>query len=154
MVLVLIRFVDDTLAENSSSWLEKAFKFMDTMTSSGNRIAEFRCTELRKLESMLSEYLASRVQQQPDVTVPQDSQQPLQNYPSVGFSFTPQMQTQSPGNFMPQPTDSMSMYAAYSDESSGFGDDLTTEQILAVAESMDLGGTDWFSSFTTMGTYP
>ena len=47
----------------------------------------------------------------------------------------------------------MGMYTAFSDESSGFGDDLTAEQILAVAESMDLGTTDWFNTLATMDTY-
>ena len=37
------------------------------------------------------------------------------------------------------------VYPGFSDEGSGFGDDLTAEQILAVAESMDIESTDWLS---------
>jgi hypothetical protein len=43
-------------------------------------------------------------------------------------------------------------YTGISDEGSGFGDDLTAEQILAVAESMDIEGTDWLS-FGTLDNY-
>jgi hypothetical protein len=43
-------------------------------------------------------------------------------------------------------------YTGVSDEGSGFGDDLTAEQILAVAESMDIEGTDWLS-FATLDNY-
>ncbi|KAJ4302915.1 hypothetical protein N0V90_001806 [Kalmusia sp. IMI 367209] len=153
MVLVLIRFVDDTLSENSSVWLNKAFGFLDIMAANGNRIAEFRCAELRKVEEMLSEYLASRTPQQfAPLIIQQGAQQPQPPPPPAGFCFPPPPDNQSPRNIMSS-TDAMGMYTAFSDESSGFGDDLTAEQILAVAESMDLGSTDWFSSFATMDTY-
>lgn len=158
MVLVLIRFVDDSLSENSSAWLNKAFTFLDAMTSNGNKIAEFRCAELRKLEEMLSEYSANRTPQQytpllPIAPLPPQQQQQSANGqhqpPSAGFFIAPD--TQSPQTMLNP--DAMGMYTAFSDESSGFGDDLTAEQILAVAESMDLGTTDWFNTFATMDTY-
>jgi len=43
-------------------------------------------------------------------------------------------------------------YTGLSDEGSGFGDDLTAEQILSLAESMDIEGTDWLS-FATLDNY-
>ncbi|KAF2446560.1 Zn(II)2Cys6 transcription factor [Karstenula rhodostoma CBS 690.94] len=159
MVLVLIRFVDDTLSEDSSAWLNKAFAFLDTMVSNGNKIAEFRCAELRKLEMMLSEYSANRTPQQypplqPFAPLPrQPQQQPIigqHQPPPEGYPMPRDMQ--SPRTMMSP--EAMGMYTAFSDESSGFGDDLTAEQILAVAESMDLGTTDWFNTFATMDTYP
>jgi hypothetical protein len=44
------------------------------------------------------------------------------------------------------------MYTSLSDGGSGFGEDLTAEQILAVAESMDIDGTDWLS-FVPLDSY-
>jgi proline utilization trans-activator len=161
MVITLTKFVDDSLSENSSAWLDKAFAFLDTMISNGNKIAECRCAELRKLEEMLSEYSANRTPQQypsfqPLASLPpqqqhQQQQQPVsqQQPPPEGYSMPPDMQ--SPRTMMNP--EAMGMYTAFSDESSGFGDDLTAEQILAVAESMDLGTTDWFNTFATMDTY-
>lgn len=151
MVLVLIRFVDDTLSENSSAWINKAFAFLDTMISNGNKIAEFRATELRKLEELLSEYSVNRNRQQNPALLPPQQQQPVGQHqsPLDGNSMPSDMQ--SPRTMMNP--EAMGIYTAFSDESSGFGDDLTAEQILAVAESMDLGTTDWFNTLTTMDTY-
>ena len=156
MVLVLIKFVDDTISENSGAWLDKAFAFLDTMVSNGNKIAEFRAAELRKLEEMLSEYSANRTPQQYPPLQPLAPQLPQQEHfvghhqsPPQGYSMPPDMQSSRPM----MSSDTMGMYHAFSDESSGFGDDLTAEQILAVAESMDLGTTDWFHTFATMDTY-
>ena len=161
MILVLIRFVDDSLSENSSAWLTKAFNFLDTMIANGNKIAEFRSAELRKLEEMLSEYAANRTPQvypplQTPVSLPpqhqqqQQQQQAINRHPPPEGYFMPP-DTQSPRTMMNP--EAMGMYTAFSDESSGFGDDLTAEQILAVAESMDLGTTDLFNTFATMDTY-
>jgi hypothetical protein len=127
MVLVLIRFVDDTLSENSSAWLDKAFGFLDAMVSNGNKIAEFRAAELRKLEEMLSEYSANRTPQQyPPLQGlaplrPQQQQQPVgQHQPAPeGYSMPPDIQT--PRTMMN--SEAMGMYPTFSDESSGFGDD-------------------------------
>jgi proline utilization trans-activator len=44
-------------------------------------------------------------------------------------------------------------YTGLSDEGSGFGDDLTTEQILAVTESMNIDATDWLSFATLDNSY-
>jgi proline utilization trans-activator len=156
MVITLTKFVDDSLSENSSAWLAKAFVFLDTMISNGNKIAECRCAELRKLEAMLTEYSANRTPQQypsfqPLASLPPQQQQPVRQQPPplAGYSMPPDLQ--SPQTMMNP--EAMGIYTAFSDESSGFGDDLTAEQILAVAESMDLGTTDWFNTFATIDTY-
>ena len=153
MILVLIRFVDDSLSDNSTVWMNKAFAFLDAMTANGNKIAEFRCAELRKLEETLSEYAANRTPQQYpplQAIAPMPPQQLMAQQPQPEGCFMPP-DTQSPGTLIN--SEAMGMYAAFSDESSGFGDDLTAEQILAVAESMNLGGTDWFNTLATMDTY-
>lgn len=149
MVLILTRFVDQTLLDSRSTWLERAFSFFDTMISSGNRIAEFRVVELRKLEEMLSEYTATRGQD--PTTNPTEQTGVEYRQCTAAPSFVPNLQ--SPRNPL-RSEDTIAMYTGLSDESSGFGDDLTTEQILAVAESMDLGDTDWLSSFATMDDFP
>ncbi|KAF1972246.1 hypothetical protein BU23DRAFT_508700 [Bimuria novae-zelandiae CBS 107.79] len=150
MILVLIRFVDDSLSENSIVWLNKAFAFLDTMTANGNKIADYRCAELRKLEEMLSEYLANRTPLQPLGPMPPQQLMGQRQSPLEGPFMSPN--NQPPSNLMN--SEAMGMYTAFSDESGGFGEDLTAEQILAVADAMELGGTDWFNTFTTMDTFP
>jgi proline utilization trans-activator len=148
MVLILTRFVDASLLENQTAWLDKAYGFLDTMVSSGNRIAAFRVIELRKLDQMLADYLLN--QQRPSTSSKMHdsgigSQQiNLELTFPDGYHSTAGLMTQD--DSMPPP------YTGLSDEGSGFGDDLTTEQILAVAESMDIEGTDWLS-FATLDNY-
>ena len=146
MVLILTRFVDFSLMDNQTGHLDKAYGFMETIVSSGNRIAAFRNVELHKLEEMLAEYFENR--EQPPTASPitigsgPSMQHPL-SFPE-GYQSTAGLLNSE--DTLPPP------YTGVSDDGSGFGDDLTAEQILAVAESMDIEGTDWLS-FATLDNY-
>ncbi|CAI9632194.1 unnamed protein product [Alternaria burnsii] len=146
MVLILTRFVDFSLMDNQTGHLDKAYGFMETIVSSGNRIAAFRNVELHKLEEMLAEYFENR--EQPPTASPNtigsgpSMQRPL-SFPE-GYQSTAGLLNSE--DTLPPP------YTGVSDEGSGFGDDLTAEQILAVAESMEIEGTDWLS-FATLDNY-
>jgi proline utilization trans-activator len=148
MVLILTRFVDASLLDNQSAWLDKAYSFLETMVSSGNRIAAFRVIELRKLDEMFTDYLLNQHRPSAASTMHDsgiDSQQTnLELSFPEGYHSTAGMIPHD--DSMPPP------YTGLSDEGSGFGDDLTAEQILAVAESMDIDGTDWLS-FATLDNY-
>ena len=137
MVLILTKFVDSSLMDGQSPWLSKAYTFLDNMVSSGNRIAAFRMMELRKLDEMLAEYSAQHERRSASSAVggPSPAMQRPLSFPDC-YSTTGLLPSE---DSMPPP------YTGISDEGSGFGDDLTAEQILAVAESMDIGGTDWLS---------
>lgn len=148
MVLILSSFLDPSLLENHPSWTQKAYTFLDAMISGGNRIAEFRKRELQRLDEMLSDYIATQAQLSSTPNVPQASSSIRP--PAFPPSFQDDVQMMR--NQLPS-QDNLSLYAGFSDESSGYGDDLTAEQILAVAESMDFEGTDWMS-FATMETLP
>ncbi|KAF2019448.1 Zn(II)2Cys6 transcription factor [Aaosphaeria arxii CBS 175.79] len=141
MVLIVTWFVDHSLVENQPSWVEQAFTFLETMISGGNRIAEFRRNELRKLEEMLSQSLAGGA-----FIPPRNA--PMQQHTPASF------QSDDPGpRSVVHLQDGLPVYASVSDESNVYGDDLTADQILAVAESMDIEGTDWLS-FATMDSMP
>jgi proline utilization trans-activator len=145
MVLILTRFVDSSLMGSQTSHLDKAYSFFETMVSNGNRIAQFRHAELRKLDDMLSEYSDNRER-------PSTSPNTIDPGPNIQrpFSFPPGYQSTTA--LLNSQDTVPSSYTGISDEGSGFGDDLTAEQILAVAESMDMEGTDWLS-FTTLDNY-
>lgn len=152
MVLILTRFVDNSLLDDQSAWVEKAYGFLETMVSNGNRIAAFRVIELRKLDEMLADYLLN--QHRPSTaSIIQDSGIGTQQT-NLGLSF-PDGYHSTAGfmthdDSMPPPYTGLN--TGLSDEGSGFGDDLTAEQILAVAESMDIEATDWLS-FATLDNY-
>jgi hypothetical protein len=54
--------VNESLLNSQTSWLTKAFAFLDIITLGGNRIAGFRLRGLRKLEEMLDGDLIQRAQ--------------------------------------------------------------------------------------------
>lgn len=146
MVLILTKFVDISLVDSQSSYLDKAYQFLETMIVSGNRIAAFRLIELRKLDEMLAEYSLNRHRpsiSSPSMPLPGPSTQQALSCPD-GYQSTAGLLNSE--DMLPP------LYAGLSDEGSGFGDDLTAEQILAVAESMDIEGNDWLS-FETLDNY-
>lgn len=140
MVLIVTRFVDPNLLDDRTLWLEKAFELLVAIVAGGNRIADYRMRELHRLDEMLAEYATSQERPPPDQL---SQQQPTQ--------FNTNICQNSPGvpgnssNANPIFASPNGVYPGFSDEGSGFGDDLTAEQILAVAESMDIESTDWLS---------
>ena len=140
MVLIVTRFVDPNLLDDRTLWLEKAFELLVAMVAGGNRIADYRMRELHRLDEMLAEYATSQERPPPDQL---SQQQPTQ--------FNTNICQNSPGvpgnssNANPIFASPNGVYPGFSDEGSGFGDDLIAEQILAVAESMDIESTDWLS---------
>ena len=143
MVLIVTRFVDLTLLDDRTLWLEKAFALMDTMVACGNRIADYRMRELRRLDEMLAEYAA--MQERSPLMETLDQQQLTHLNTNVVQTATGMPEDTASAKLMFASPDGGPPYSGFSDEGSGFGDDLTAEQILAVAESMDIGGTDWLS---------
>jgi hypothetical protein len=146
MVLIVTRFVDSTLMDDRVLWLQKAFSLMETMIAGGNRIADYRMRELRRLDEMLAEYAA--MQERPPLVEALNQQQLSQlNQLNANIQQTVPGLPDDPASAKPifASPDGGPLYSGFSDEGSGFGDDLTAEQILAVAESMDIEGTDWLS---------
>ncbi|KAF1951189.1 Zn(II)2Cys6 transcription factor [Byssothecium circinans] len=159
LILIISRFIDTSLTPYPAQWVEKAFAFFDMMTSSGNRIAEFRIRELRKLEEMLSEYIVSGPYLQAQ-QAPSAMSQATAGYPhphpgapgngnGAGLAFPADIHGPAAGGYMGhhRHQDSIAALTSLSDEGSGFGDDLTAEQIVSFAETMDIdiGGHDWLS---------
>ncbi|KAH7075944.1 Zn(II)2Cys6 transcription factor [Paraphoma chrysanthemicola] len=148
MALILIRFVDTKLLDNQAKWLENAYGYLEAIASSGNRIAAFRIIELRKLDEMLEDYRQNQHRPSTASTVPDSGIAMPQS--SVELSFPDGYR--STAVLMPPDQGMTPMYTSLSDGGSGFGEDLTAEQILAVAESMDIDGTDWLS-FVPLDSY-
>lgn len=143
MVLIITRFVDQSLLDDRTPWLEKAFVLMEIMISSGNRIADYRMRELRRLDEMLTEYATVQERHMSiDPLIQQPSQISTNTQPTIAHISEDRTSTKS---IFASP-EGGPLYSGFSDEGSGFGDDLTAEQILAVAESMDIEGTDWLCS--------
>ncbi|KAF2644028.1 hypothetical protein P280DRAFT_496490 [Massarina eburnea CBS 473.64] len=159
LILIISRFVDKSLMAHPDQWINKAFAFFDVMASSGNRIAKFRTRELHKLEDMLSEYSISGVLaqlQQGNPAIPAVTQRP---YPTVhqpsniGLPYPAHIHDPGTGGYAAQHQHPMPILRSLSDEGSGFGDDLTAEQILNFTESMEIEENDWLSFASHMEGY-
>lgn len=116
---------------------------METMVAGGNRIADYRMRELRRLDEMLTEYAA--IQERPPLMEVLDQQQLTQLNSNIIQTAAGVPNDPLNANPMFASPDGGPLYSGFSDEGSGFGDDLTAEQILAIAESMDMEGTDWLT---------
>lgn len=116
---------------------------METMVAGGNRIADYRMHELRRLDEMLTEYAA--IQDRPSLMEALNQQQLAQLNTAVNQTTTGISENPTSAKPIFASPDGGPLYSGFSDEGSGFGDDLTAEQILAVADSMDIEGTDWLS---------
>lgn len=146
MVLIVTRFVDPSLLDDRIPWLEKAFGLLETMIAGGNRIADFRMRELHRLDEMLAEYLLIQEHR------PNPSANPMgTNNQRMAPGILYSEDVHCARDLMASPN-GMPLYSGFSDESSGFGDDLSAEQILAVADSMDIESTDWLS-FAVLENY-
>jgi proline utilization trans-activator len=147
MIIILTGFIHASLPVSQSTYLDKAFGLLEYMASNGNRIATFRIIELRKLDEMLETYLMDQMQL--SSTSIMHGSGSANHYTSLGSSFPEGHQSTArvDDSLPPPPT-------GLSDEWSGFGDDLTVEQILAGAESIDFETTDWLSFATLENDYP
>jgi proline utilization trans-activator len=149
LILLVGRFIDNSLMTNSAHSVEKAFSFFDIMVLSGNRIAKFRIRELRKLEEMLSEYSTIRLQAESATTVTRQYN-PVYQQSEAALPFTSNGYGTS--GYIPHTDPVSTALTGLGDEGSGFGEDLTAEQILGFAESVDIESSDWMS-FATMEQY-
>lgn len=145
-VLILIRGIDGTLLAQAANHSDSAFVLFEYMAVCGNDVAAHRIRELRALEAMLGAVSATSappvVRHDAVVYVENSSQQgcaissdehvgPTADGVRVGFHS-------SGVASLTIPTDS-----------SGLGLDLTAEQILAMADGMDIEETDWMSLLTS-----
>lgn len=147
-VLILVRFINGALLSDGTECLKKAFEVFEYMIVCGNDVARHRVKELRTLEEMLvrckdaevarasARATAGRqlgvcrtegsgIDQHHDCTEPQVFAQVADpNGDGNGFE---------------------SSFGIPMDGSSGFELDLPAEQILAMADGMDIEDTEWMT---------
>ena len=145
--LIVARFVDLTLLGDRIPWLRKAYDLLDTMIDGGNRIADILNREIHRLDEMLVEYSFTQGNARNPPT--DNAMRGSDSQSTPGLSYPEKIPCTR--GIMTSPT-GIPLYSGFSDEGSGFGDDLSAEQILAVADSMDIESSDWLS-FAVMDNY-
>lgn len=135
--------IDTRFLENRQAWVDKAYAIFDEIILSGNLVAKFRQSELQLLDEMLSCIAQDHNQRLPPISAP---------CPQTGSDFPyPQGPLATPPSIpatMSQPVDHDILPAPCSDMGDEFGltPGLTTAQIMAVANSIESGDTDWMSN--------
>lgn len=151
VALLVARGVDSRLIESQVPWLDKSHAIVEEMVASGNLIAEFRKNEMQKLEEMLLEFDVTRPRLLADSTtvIAQQQQQPI---PQPDW----QQQTDAPTTLPPAPLPAetrlplgqetmLPVYRELSKDSSSQAEDLTTQQIIDVVNSMEWEDNEWMS---------
>ncbi|KXH69582.1 fungal specific transcription factor domain-containing protein, partial [Colletotrichum salicis] len=151
IALLVARGVDSRLIESQVPWLDKSHAIVEEIVASGNLIAEFREKEMQKLEEMLLDFDATRPRLLADSTtiVAQQQQQPL---PQPDW----QQQADVPAPLLPAPLPAetrlplsqettLPVYRELSKDSSSQAEDLTTQQIIDVVNSMEWEDNEWMS---------
>ncbi|KAK1515060.1 uncharacterized protein CCOS01_13253 [Colletotrichum costaricense] len=151
VALLVARGVDSRLIESQVPWLDKSHAIIEEMVASGNLIADFRKNEMQKLEEMLLEFDVTRPrlladsttivaqQQQQSVPLP-DWQQPT----DAPASLPPALLPAETGLPLSQET-MLPAYRELSKDSSSQAEDLTTQQIIDVVNSMEWEDNEWMS---------
>lgn len=116
--------IDPSLLEGHEPWSEKAYSILDEMASRGNMIAVFRKRELQKLASVLSHLPPPKTANQVQVEQIQSNNAVPFNENQMGASGMDYQPFD--GTFWP--------------------DELTAEQLMLVADSLDLDGLDWMTA--------
>lgn len=138
----MARAVDIRLLENHPPWVDKANAILEDIVGSGNRIAMYRKAEMQKLDELLGDFIdtqhAAQFGTHPSMILPQPLGRTTVPDPlAPGLSFAP--------------LDDASMYGEDSKDKTQ-PDEWNSQQIMAVASSMESDDADWLSFVMGFGT--
>jgi proline utilization trans-activator len=119
--------IDENYIKERVSWVQRALTLLDCMVSAGNLVASWRKSELQQLDQMMGSILNIRrkVQSSSEVSC---TSLPLQ----IGF----QPETSAVGQ------DAIHLQS-FNMMSFGNGDDISAEQIMAIASSIQEEDVEW-----------
>lgn len=124
LVLLILPFIDPSLSQDTASSLHIVYDILEDMAAVGNIVASYRKTELAQLEQNLKAL---------------EAMQRTEHYPIAEedtIHTTPLLDADQPGSAQAD-LDYMSAY------SFDVQDVLSSQQLEAVANSMNLNGLDW-----------
>ncbi|TDZ46183.1 putative transcriptional regulatory protein [Colletotrichum trifolii] len=129
--------VDARLIESQSNWLQKSHAIIEDMVASGNLIAEFRQSEMSKLEDMMTGFVSSRAcVASGTTTIHTDGggggawQRADESAPTI------------PGTVR---AETEASFPEFTKDSSSQAEDLTAQQLIDVVNSMEWEDNEWMS---------
>lgn len=171
MVLFITPAIDNSLLESYAPWVDMAYDVLDEMVLCGNRVAAARKSELQELESIMDQTLTPSANRPPAYETYRRragigesvNRNSGASFDAVRFttSRTSELhQLQPPNEIMDQSTfDHESaadqLFMRVSNEPLQHhtqNDGYTAEQLLMVADSLDLDGIDWMMTGSSSAT--
>ncbi|KAJ9654869.1 hypothetical protein H2198_006142 [Neophaeococcomyces mojaviensis] len=139
MILIMCTAIDPSLTEDRGSWSDIAHAVLDEMISRGNMVARFRKVELQKLASILAELPPMPPLLMPHLILEHEPD-PIDNR-RVTFDSR-DGQIANPG-LRDDDVTGMNNDVL---ESAFLQDDLNEEQLMLIADTLDLDGLDWMTT--------
>ncbi|RMD41182.1 hypothetical protein DV735_g3961, partial [Chaetothyriales sp. CBS 134920] len=130
IILIMSTAIDPSLLEGHEAWSKVAYSIFDEMASRGNAIAQLRKTELKKLSSVLDHL-------PPPKTTDAIQTESGQYAGNVVGAVDTQASAISTSNLSYQPFDN-----------GLWPSDPTGEQLMIIADSLNLDGLDWMTTTT------
>ena len=135
--LLVAPSLDPQLSENGASWSQQAHSIFDEMAADGNQVAVFRKAELQRLSDMLRS-----IHEGPQ----RHDMNPISAFRSEDGSLeTPMLPTIPLAPIMPGAASHIPIPENGMIYENGVGNPLTSAQIMAMANSIDTGDTEWMS---------
>lgn len=131
--------IDPLLVDDHSWWLQKAYEIFQEMVEGGNQVARFRWSELQQLEKTLGEITRTRTASSTSEIVPRNSGA-IPQLLSPAISCIPAPVGQGFCN------DPSLMADTTLDAELGFGPVLTSAEMTAMADSIEMYDAEWVSN--------
>lgn len=131
--------IDPLLVDDHSWWLQKAYEIFQEMVEDGNQVARFRWSELQQLEKTLGEITQTRTASSTSEIVSRNSGAiPQLLSPAISCISGPVGQ-----GFCNDPS---LMADTTLDAEFGFGPILTSAEMTAMADSIEMYDAEWVSN--------
>ena len=131
--------IDPLLVDDHSWWLQKAYEIFQEMVEGGNQVARFRWSELQQLEKTLGEITQTRTASSTSEIVSRNSGA-IPQLLSPAISCIPVPVGQGFCN------DTSLMADTTLDAELGFGPVLTSAEMTAMADSIEMYDAEWVSN--------
>jgi proline utilization trans-activator len=131
IILIMCRAIDVSLLEDQDSWSQLAYGIFDEMASRGNAIARLRKGELQKLVSALE-----------GLPPPKEEAERLQQDFTSDYRHATTMEIQQKGSHL-----ALGSNIGFQPiEDAYWPDETTAEQLMMIANSLDMEGFDWMTT--------
>lgn len=135
VILVIAPVIDEARLKDHASWTQRSLTLLDTMITAGNLIASWRRSEVQQLDQMMDQILAVRLNMPGCCST---------SAVEVVASGTTMAEAPATSHSEDMAFDQSSMHSqAMILEPGGTGDDLTADQIMAIANSIQDEDVEW-----------